>query len=67
MTNYLSSLGFGGFLSFLFSLSNLMILLGLSADGPRPHGGGGGPHGTGAPGPSAVMKGVIQHQSIAIP
>ena len=44
IVNYLSSLGFGGFLSFLFSLYNSMILLGLSADGPRPHGrGGGGP------------------------
>ena len=42
IVNSLSSLGFGRFLSFLFSLYNLIILLGLSADGPRPHGGGGG-------------------------
>ena len=34
MVNYFSSLGFFGFLSFLFSLYNLMILLGLSAEGP---------------------------------
>ena len=40
--NCLSSLGFSAFLSFLASLYNLMILVGLSADGPRPHGGGGG-------------------------
>ena len=42
MANYLSSLGFWGFFSFLVSLYDLMILLGLSADGSRPHGGGGG-------------------------
>ena len=69
IVNYLSNLGFSGFLLFLFSLYNLMILLGFSADGPRPRGGaGGGPLRFGrphplqapqtAPGPTAAAAAV---------